>query len=119
MSNRKMQIGVVGLGRAFTLMLPTFVHDSRVKLVGATDPIAAARAQFEKDFGAPGHESIEAEIPGLHDNTPGIAVTRIKGVRLGKFASQRLCQLKKSRHAKAEPRKTGIESRRPGDPACG
>lgn len=60
MNNRKMQIGVVGLGRAFTLMLPTFVHDSRVKLVGATDPIAAARAQFEKDFGAPGHESIEA-----------------------------------------------------------
>lgn len=55
-----MQIGVVGLGRAFTLMLPTFMHDSRVKLVGATDPIGAARAQFEKDFGAPSYESIEA-----------------------------------------------------------
>ena len=55
-----MQIGVVGLGRAFTLMLPTFMLDSRVKLVGATDPIAAARAQFESDFGAPGHASIEA-----------------------------------------------------------
>jgi phthalate 4,5-cis-dihydrodiol dehydrogenase len=55
-----MQIGVVGLGRAFTLMLPTFMHDSRVKLVGAADPIAAARAQFESDFGTPGHASIEA-----------------------------------------------------------
>lgn len=55
-----MQIGVVGLGRAFTLMLPTFMHDSRVKLVGATDPIGAARAQFEKDFGAPSYESVEA-----------------------------------------------------------
>jgi phthalate 4,5-cis-dihydrodiol dehydrogenase len=55
-----MQIGVVGLGRAFTLMLPTFLHDSRVKLVGAADPIAAARAQFESDFGAPGHASVEA-----------------------------------------------------------
>lgn len=55
-----MQIGVVGLGRAFTLMLPTFLHDSRVKLVGATDPIAAARAQFESDFGMPSHASIEA-----------------------------------------------------------
>lgn len=55
-----MQIGVVGLGRAFTLMLPTFLHDSRVKLVGATDPIAAARAQFESDFGTPAHASIEA-----------------------------------------------------------
>jgi phthalate 4,5-cis-dihydrodiol dehydrogenase len=31
-----------------------------VTLVGATDPIAAARAQFEKDFGAPSYDSIEA-----------------------------------------------------------
>lgn len=60
MKTRLLQIGVVGLGRAFTLMLPTFVHDTRVRLVGATDPIAAARAQFEKDFGAPSYESIEA-----------------------------------------------------------
>ncbi|OGB01159.1 MAG: 4,5-dihydroxyphthalate dehydrogenase [Burkholderiales bacterium RIFCSPHIGHO2_12_FULL_61_11] len=60
MKNRTLQIGVIGLGRAFTLMLPTFVHDNRVKLVGATDPIAAARAQFEKDFGAPSYESVEA-----------------------------------------------------------
>ena len=41
-------------------MLPTFVYDGRVRLVGATDPIAGPRAQFEKDFGAPSHESIEA-----------------------------------------------------------
>jgi phthalate 4,5-cis-dihydrodiol dehydrogenase len=60
MTNRTLKMGVVGLGRAFTLMLPTFVHDSRVTLVGATDPIAQARAQFEKDFGAPSYESIEA-----------------------------------------------------------
>ena len=60
MKKQTLQIGVVGLGRAFTLMLPTFVHDSRVKLVGATDPIAAARARFEKDFGAPSYESMEA-----------------------------------------------------------
>jgi phthalate 4,5-cis-dihydrodiol dehydrogenase len=61
-SNRsdKLRLGIVGLGRAFTLMLPTFVHDERVQLVGATDPIAAARAQFETDFGAPTHDSIEA-----------------------------------------------------------
>lgn len=60
MTPRTLRIGVVGLGRAFTLMLPTFVYDGRVRLVGATDPIAGARAQFEKDFGAPSHESIEA-----------------------------------------------------------
>lgn len=55
-----LRIGVVGLGRAFTLMLPTFVHDSRVKLVAATDPIAAARLQFEADFNAPAYDTIEA-----------------------------------------------------------
>lgn len=55
-----LNIGVIGLGRAFTLMLPTFVHDSRVNLIAATDPIALARAQFEKDFNAPTYDSVEA-----------------------------------------------------------
>ncbi|NBQ07570.1 MAG: gfo/Idh/MocA family oxidoreductase, partial [Betaproteobacteria bacterium] len=48
----RIKIGVAGLGRAFTLMLPTFLQDPRVQLVAATDPIAAARTQFEKDFQA-------------------------------------------------------------------
>jgi phthalate 4,5-cis-dihydrodiol dehydrogenase len=56
----RLSIGVIGLGRAFTLMLPTFVQDPRVSLVAATDPIAAARAQFEKDFGGSVYESAEA-----------------------------------------------------------
>ena len=60
MSNKILQLGVVGLGRAFTLMLPTFLNDTRVKLVGAADPLVAARNQFEKDFGAPGYASVEA-----------------------------------------------------------
>ena len=60
MTARQINIGVVGLGRAFTLMLPTFLHDPRVNLVAATDPIDVARAQFEKDFTAPAYESIEA-----------------------------------------------------------
>ena len=45
-----LRIGVIGLGRAFTLMLPTFQQDPRVQLVAATDPVQAACAQFEKDF---------------------------------------------------------------------
>ena len=57
---RQVNIGVIGLGRAFTLMLPTFLYDSRVKLVAATDPIDVTRAQFEKDFAAPAYESIDA-----------------------------------------------------------
>jgi phthalate 4,5-cis-dihydrodiol dehydrogenase len=52
-------VGVIGLGRAFTLMLPTFIQDRRVRLVAATDPIAAARRQFSKDFNAPVYESAE------------------------------------------------------------
>lgn len=60
MSWPPLRIGVIGLGRAFTLMLPTFVHDPRIKLVGATDPIAQARKQFETDFSAPSHDSVEA-----------------------------------------------------------
>lgn len=60
MTTRVLQLGVVGLGRAFTLMLPTFQQDARVKLVAATDPLEAARAQFEKDFGAPSYPTIEA-----------------------------------------------------------
>ena len=60
MSSRALNLGVVGLGRAFTLMLPTFVFDQRVRLVAATDPIPQARAQFEKDFGKPSYESVEA-----------------------------------------------------------
>ena len=55
-----LHIGVIGLGRAFTLMLPTFVADSRVKLVAATDTLFAARAQFEKDFNAPAYDNAEA-----------------------------------------------------------
>jgi phthalate 4,5-cis-dihydrodiol dehydrogenase len=55
-----LRIGVLGLGRAFTLMLPTFLQDPRVKLVAAADPLAAARTQFEADFLAPAFESVEA-----------------------------------------------------------
>src|SRR5438874_2365658 len=45
-----MRIGVAGLGRAFTLMAPTFAADARVALVAAADPRPEARAQFERDF---------------------------------------------------------------------
>jgi len=51
MSERVLQLGVIGLGRAFTLMLPTFAGDKRVRLVAAADPRPEARAQFTSDFG--------------------------------------------------------------------
>ena len=57
---RPLRIGVAGLGRAFTLMMPTFVHDARVQLVAACDPMVPACAQFERDFLAPSVGSVEA-----------------------------------------------------------
>ncbi len=55
-----LRIGVVGLGRAFTLMLPTFLREARVRLVAATDPHGVAVAQFERDFGGIGHPDVAA-----------------------------------------------------------
>ena len=57
---KPLRIGVAGLGRAFTLMMPTFVHDARVQLVAACDPQPQACAQFERDFQAPSVGSIAA-----------------------------------------------------------
>ncbi len=57
---RKLRLGVAGLGRAFSLMLPTFLADSRIELAAACDPRQAAREQFACDFQAPVFEDIEA-----------------------------------------------------------
>ncbi len=52
--------GVAGLGRAFTVMLPTLVADSRVRLVAAADPRIEARSRFATEFGARTYASVEA-----------------------------------------------------------
>ena len=57
---RKLRIGVAGLGRAFTVMLPTFARDQRVALVAAADPRAEARTCFAADFSGTTHETVEA-----------------------------------------------------------
>ena len=54
------RIGVVGMGRAFTLMVPTFAADPRVRLVAAYDPRPGAREAFRKEFGGRACESVEA-----------------------------------------------------------
>jgi phthalate 4,5-cis-dihydrodiol dehydrogenase len=56
---RTIRLGIIGLGRAFTLMLPTFVNDSRIALAGAADPRPEARRRFESDFGVRAHETID------------------------------------------------------------
>jgi phthalate 4,5-cis-dihydrodiol dehydrogenase len=59
MSERKLRIGVAGLGRAFTIMLPTFTADARVRLVAAADPRADARERFAAEFGGKAYAAVE------------------------------------------------------------
>src|SRR5213075_1301395 len=60
MAERRLKVGVIGLGRAFTVMLPTLVGDPRVELVGAADPRTEAKERFAADFGASVYDSAEA-----------------------------------------------------------
>lgn len=50
-ATRTVRLGVVGLGRGFTLMLPTFAGDSRFELVAAATPGREGRDAFVRDFG--------------------------------------------------------------------
>lgn len=55
----ELRLGAAGLGRAFTVMLPTFRADARVRLVAGADPRAEARLRFSADFGAKSYETVE------------------------------------------------------------
>lgn len=54
------RLGVLGLGRAFTLMLPTFTGDARVRLVAGFDPRPEARDAFARQLGGTAHDSVAA-----------------------------------------------------------
>lgn len=60
MTSNPVRLGVVGLGRAFMLMIPTFDADPRVKLVAAAAPRQESRTAFEQEYGGKGYESVEA-----------------------------------------------------------
>ena len=75
MSHRKLRLGVAGIGRAFSIMLPSLVGDERIVLAAAADPRAEARDQFEKDFGGRTYASVEAmcaapELDAIYISTP-------------------------------------------------
>ncbi|MDQ2954717.1 MAG: Gfo/Idh/MocA family oxidoreductase [Pseudomonadota bacterium] len=59
MAERKLRLGVAGLGRAFTLMLPTLSSDKRLQLVAAADTRAQARERFAADFAARAYATVE------------------------------------------------------------
>ena len=60
MAETALRVGVAGIGRAFTLMLPTLTGDPRLKIVAGADPRAEARARFAADFNARTYETVEA-----------------------------------------------------------
>ena len=60
MSARKIRLGIAGLGRAFSFMIPTFRGDSRIEIVAGFDPREEARARFAQDFGAQTFDRMEA-----------------------------------------------------------
>lgn len=53
------KIGVIGLGRAFTLFRPVLISDARIQIIGASDPRGAARDRFEAEFKAPAYASVD------------------------------------------------------------
>jgi phthalate 4,5-cis-dihydrodiol dehydrogenase len=75
MLERRLRVGVAGLGRAFTLMLPTLTADPRVELVAAADPRSEARVRFAEEFGGRVYLSVEAlcadaEVDVIYVATP-------------------------------------------------
>jgi phthalate 4,5-cis-dihydrodiol dehydrogenase len=75
MSERRVRLGVAGLGRAFTIMLPTFVGDARVALVAAADPRAEARQSFAAQFGGRTYASVaemaaDPDVDAVYVATP-------------------------------------------------
>jgi phthalate 4,5-cis-dihydrodiol dehydrogenase len=55
-----LRLGVAGLGRAFSVMLPTFTRHPAVRLVAAADTRAGARKRFADEFSAKAYDSVAA-----------------------------------------------------------
>ncbi len=60
MATAPLRIGAAGLSRAFTLMVPTFALDPRVRLAAAADPRPEALARFAAEFGGRAYPSVDA-----------------------------------------------------------
>ena len=67
MTTQAVRLGVAGLGRAFTIMLPTLLQDPRIRLLAGADPLEPTRRRFKTEFNAPAFASVEelCALPGL------------------------------------------------------
>ena len=72
---RPIRLGVAGLGRGFTVMLPALARDPRIALVAAADPRPEGRARFASDFSARTYDTVEAlcgdpDVEAIYVATP-------------------------------------------------
>jgi phthalate 4,5-cis-dihydrodiol dehydrogenase len=69
-----LRLGIVGLGRAFMLMLPAFRRHPGIRLAGAADPRREAREAFSGTFSAPAFDTVEelckADVEALYIASP-------------------------------------------------
>lgn len=59
MIERRLKVGIVGLGRAYSFMAPAFAADLRFEIVAGADPRPQARAQFATDWRARTYATID------------------------------------------------------------
>ena len=74
-SDAPVRLGVIGLGRAFMLMLDAFRSDPRVRLVAACAPREQSREAFREEFGGRGYAEVDAlcaddEVEAVYVATP-------------------------------------------------
>lgn len=72
---RCLRLGVIGLGRAAAVMLPSLAAHPEITLVAAADPDAGARQRFRERFGGTLHADVHAllaqpEIDAVYIATP-------------------------------------------------
>jgi len=75
MAKQKLKLGIVGLGRGFTVLLPTLTFHPRLEITAAADTRPEARERFEADFGGTAYEPVEAmceyaDIDAVYIATP-------------------------------------------------
>ncbi len=68
-------LGVAGLGRGFTLMLPTLARHPEIRLVAAADPRRDAREQFARDFAGRTYDDVarlcdDPDVEAVYVATP-------------------------------------------------
>jgi phthalate 4,5-cis-dihydrodiol dehydrogenase len=58
-AERKLGIGAIGLGRAFTFMRPAFAASPQIALVAAADPRPEAQKRFAEEFGGKAYAAVD------------------------------------------------------------